>query len=90
MVNDNTNYFSNAGNVNVWNNYRYHCRRSVSTPTLGNTLSPNKGIGDIQERHFDNVGEWLIQTEEFRKWCGSGGEVENDSLVLFCYGDPGR
>ena len=30
---------------------------------------------DIRERHVDNVGEWVIQTEEFRKWWGLGGEV---------------
>ena len=28
-----------------------------------------------------------IQSEEFKKWCGSSGEVEGDNLVLFCYGD---
>jgi len=36
---------------------------------------PEQRHPDIQERHVDNVGEWLIQTEEFRKWGGSGGEV---------------
>ena len=30
---------------------------------------------EIQERHVDNAGERLIQIEEFRKLCGSDGEV---------------
>ena len=28
-------------------------------------------------------------TEEFREWCGLGGEGEDDKPVLFCYGNPG-
>ena len=44
---------------------------------------------EIQERRVDNVGEWLIQTEEFRRWCGLDGESEGNNPVLFCYGDPG-
>ena len=28
-------------------------------------------------------------TDEFRGWCGLGGEGEDDKPVLFCYGNPG-
>jgi len=41
----------------------------------GHHPEPEQLHPDIQERHVDNVEEWLIQTSEFRKWCGSGGEV---------------
>ena len=41
----------------------------------GHHPEPEQLHPDIQERHVDNVGEWLMQTEEFRKWCGSGEEV---------------
>jgi len=44
---------------------------------------------DIQTRRVDKVGEWLIQTEEYRNWIGgiSGGNSEGSAL--FCYGGPG-
>jgi len=44
---------------------------------------------NIQDRRVKGVGEWLIRTEEFRRWCGLGGEGGGDGSVLFCYGDPG-
>jgi len=52
-------------------------------------LEPRAQHREIQERRVDDVGEWLIQTEEFRRWCGLDGESEDDNAVLFCYGDPG-
>ena len=43
---------------------------------------------DIRDRRVENIGEWLLQTEEFRSWSsGEGGESDNE--VLFCYGNPG-
>ena len=38
---------------------------------------------------MEGVGEWLIQTKEFRRWRGLSGEGDADKAVLFCYGDPG-
>jgi len=52
-------------------------------------LDPGLRHWDIQERRVNTVGEWLIQTKEFRRWCGSSGEGDADRAVLFCYGDPG-
>ena len=52
-------------------------------------LDPKSRHQDIQERRVENIGEWLLQTEEFRSWyAGSGGD-ESDKGVLFCYGNPG-
>ena len=51
-------------------------------------LDPRLRHQDIRDRRVKDVGEWLLQTEEFRGWyAGSGGEADN--AVLFCYGDPG-
>jgi len=52
-------------------------------------LEPRLRHRDVQERRVDNVGEWLIQTEEFRSWYDCSGEGEADKAVLFCYGNPG-
>ena len=52
-------------------------------------LDPKLKHQDIQARRVENIGEWLLRTEEFRSWeAGSGGD-ESDNAVLFCYGDPG-
>ena len=44
---------------------------------------------DIQDSRVENVGEWLLETEEFRSWYAGSGGGESDNAVLFCYGDPG-
>ena len=44
---------------------------------------------DIQERRVNDVGEWLLETEDFRRWCRLGRGGDGGSAVLFCYGDPG-
>jgi len=52
-------------------------------------LDPKLRHQDIRDRRVEEVGEWLLQTEEFRSWhAGSGGDGIDDA-VLFCYGDPG-
>ena len=38
---------------------------------------------------MENVGEWVLQTEEFKSWYAGSGGSESDNAVLFCYGDPG-
>ena len=72
----------------MWNNCTIADDRSQLLTWLS-PLEPSLRHRDIQERRVDNVGEWLIQTEEFRKWRGMSGEGQSDSAVLFCYGDPG-
>ena len=52
-------------------------------------LGPGPRHRDIQERRVDNVGEWLMQTEEFRRWRSWGGGSEDDNAVLFYYGIQG-
>ena len=52
-------------------------------------LEPRLRHQDIRGGRVGNVGEWVLQTEEFRNWYTSGGRSESDNAVLFCYGDPG-
>ena len=52
-------------------------------------LNPKMRHQDIRDRRVGNVGEWLLQTEEFRSWNAGSGGSEPGSAVLFCYGDPG-
>ena len=52
-------------------------------------LDPKSRHQDIQDRRVENLGEWLLQTEEFKRWRSSSGEGESGDAVLFCYGDQG-
>ena len=74
--------------ISVWSNCTITDDRSQILTWLS-PLEPRLQHQDIQNRRVEGVGEWLLQTEEFRSWhaCNEGGEYDN--AVLFCYGNPG-
>ena len=84
---DNNNSFNTTNSFNnVWNNCTIADDRSPLLAWLS-PLEPRVRHRDIQERRVDNVGEWLLQTDEFRSWHAGSGE--GDKAVLFCHGGPG-
>ena len=85
---DSTNFSNNTNSFNVWNSYTLADDRSQLLTWLS-PLDPSLRHCDIRERRVNEIGEWLTQIEEFRRWCGFDGEGEGDKRVLFCYGDPG-
>jgi len=86
---NNTNSFNNANSFNnVWNNCTVADDRSQLLAWLS-PLEPRLRHQDIQGRRVGNIGEWLMQTEEFRSWRDESREGEDDKAVLFGYGDPG-
>ena len=88
-INNNGTHFSNNNNsFNVQNNYSVADDRSQLLAWLS-PLEPRLRHQDIRERRVGDVGEWLMQTEEFRTWHDCRGEGEGDKAVLFCYGAPG-
>jgi len=89
-IKDSTNCFNTTNSINVQNYLTIADDRSQLLTWLS-PLDPGLRHWDIQERRVKDVGEWLIQTEEFRRWCvlSGEGEGEGDKGVLFCYGDPG-
>jgi len=52
-------------------------------------LEPRLRHGDIQGGRVENIGEWALETEEFKSWYASSGGSRSNNTVLFCYGDPG-
>ena len=78
----------NSLNTTVTNNFTVADDRSEILAWLS-PLDPKLRHQDIQSRRIENVGEWLLQTEEFRSWCAGSEGGECDNAVLFCYGDPG-
>jgi len=78
--------FSN--NINSFNTFTVADDGSKILAWLS-PLEPRLRHQDIQESRVEGIGEWLLQTEEFRIWCAGSGGDESDSAVLFCRGDPG-
>jgi len=50
-------------------------------------LEPQQRHQGIRADRFSGVGNWLLDTSEFRKWRDA--EVGCFEQVLFCYGNPG-
>ena len=44
---------------------------------------------DIRDQRVEDVGDWLLQTDEYRSWLDGIHGEESDNSALFCYGDPG-
>jgi len=80
----------NSFNVNSNNIVNFNTETDVEERQILQWLSPL----EPQQRHqgvridrLDGVGNWVLETAEFRKWSDKeGGRVEP---VLFCYGNPG-
>jgi len=88
-IND-SNHCLNTTNYtnNVWNNCTFSDDQSQLLTWLS-PLAPSLRHYDIQERRVDNIGEWLTQTEEFKRWCRLDEGSRGEGAVLLCYGDPG-
>ena len=86
-ISDNFNSF-NTNLVNVWNNYTVADEKSEILAWLS-PLEPQRRHHDIRSRRVERVGDWLLQTEEYRKWFGGIGGGKSDGSALFCYGGPG-
>ena len=50
-------------------------------------LDPRGRHQDVHTDRLDGVGNWLLETEEFREWKSNDGGA--DKAVLFCYGNLG-
>jgi len=73
---------------NVWHNCTIADEDSGIFAWLS-PLEPQKRHYDIRRRRVERVGDWLLQTEEYRNWLGGTGSEGLQSPVLFCYGGPG-
>ena len=66
-IHNSTNFSDNNNSFNVQNNYSVADDGSQLLAWLS-PLEPKLRHQDIRERRVENVGEWLMQTEEFRSW----------------------
>ena len=49
-------------------------------------LEPRIRHQDLRTRRAGNVGEWLLRTDEFQRWCGGAEQDGLERAILFCCG----
>ena len=52
-------------------------------------LEPRVRHRDIGARRVDNIGAWLLETDEFKCWNNGSREDRSYNPTLFCDGNPG-
>ena len=52
-------------------------------------LEPRERHRDIRAHRADEVGDWLLQTQEYRNLFDGSSEGVSDGSALFCCGGPG-
>ena len=75
-----------SGNIGSFNTF-YAPDEDAKIMHWISPLVPNKRHQGVRTDRFEGVGDWLLETNEFREWRGS--EDGADKAVLFCSGNPG-
>ena len=76
-----------SGNITNINNNFYKSDEDAKIMRWLSSLEPNNRHQGVRNERFDGVGDWLLDTSEFREWRDS--EDGADKTVLFCSGNPG-
>ena len=78
---------THSGNITNINNNVYKSDEDAQIMRWLSSLEPNNRHQGVRNERFDGVGDWLLDTSEFREWRDS--EDGADKTVLFCSGNPG-
>jgi len=79
---------SNCGNISrSFNNTFYMLDEDAQIMRWLSPLEPNDRHQGVRTDRFDGVGDWLLETAEWREWRETQGGAEG--AVLFCSGNPG-
>jgi len=81
-ITDNINSLNNVINANTGISDEDNRIREWLSP-----LNPQQMHRDVRAGRLDGVGNWVLETSEFREW--SSGENGYREQVLFCSGGPG-
>ena len=77
----------NSGNITDSFNTIYKSDKHAEIMRWLSPLEPNNRHQSVRIDRFGGVGDWLLETSEFREWReGEGGA---DKALLFCSGNPG-
>ena len=83
---------SNTNCPNINNSYNtntiiYQLDEDTKIMQWLSPLEPGDRHHGVRTNRFEGVGDWFLETSEFREWRGGHGGA--DKAVLFCSGDPG-
>ena len=79
---------ANVNCFNVTNSYNtVEADHSSEVLKWLSPLEPRERHHDVSTRRLDDVGDWVLQTDEFGNWCSVEDKPANH--VFFCYGSPG-
>ena len=79
---------TNCSNIiGSFNNITYKSHEDAQILRWLSPLEPNNRHQGVRTDRLDGVGDWFLETREFREWRGSSGGA--DKAVLFCSGNPG-
>jgi len=73
--------------IGSFNNTFLHSDEDARVLRWLSPLEPSHRHQGVSTDRFDGVGEWLLETSEFREWRGSKDGVGRE--VLFFSGNPG-
>jgi len=78
----------NCGNtIASYNTTVYNSDEDAQIMQWLSPIEPRIRHQGVREDRFDGVGDWVLETSEYREW--RGGEGGSDKAVLFCSGNPG-
>jgi len=79
---------TNCGNIkDSFNTNIYNSDEDTKIMRWLSPLEPDRRHHTVRSGRFAGVGNWLLETSEFREW--RGGPRPADQGVLFCFGGPG-
>ena len=83
-------FTNNVNSFNVSSNITFNAPDDESKILAWlSPLEPHVRHQDICDQRVDSIGDWLLETEEFRSWYDGSEKDGSDHAALFCYGDPG-
>jgi len=74
-------------NINSFNTTIHQSDKDAQILCWLSPLEPGNRHHGVRTDRFEGVGDWLLETSEFREWRGGQGGAEG--AVLFCSGNPG-
>ena len=77
---------SNCGNT-IGSYNTYTSDQNVQIMRWLSPLEPENRHHDVRTDRLEGVGDWLLETREWREWKEGEGRAGN--AVLFCSGNPG-
>ena len=80
------NSFNQIHSNNITTNITYADEKAKVLNWLS-PLQPRTRHNDVRARRQDGLGEWFLQTDEFRRWRDE--ESGPGKATFFCPGNPG-